>query len=104
MLGVPKNDKEFMHTELSKIGLIMIDIEAFKGDRAIIKQTNRAITKGMPLVTNMDSIQEVIEAIIIICKNATTVGECQIRVISQIKREWKTGCQSLNLNESICLH
>ena len=35
MLGLPNNDKEFTHTQLSKIGLIMFDIEAFKISKAI---------------------------------------------------------------------
>jgi hypothetical protein len=30
MLGLPNNDKDFTHTQVGKIGLVIFDIEAFK--------------------------------------------------------------------------
>ena len=35
MLGLPDNDKDFTHTQMGKIGLVIFDIEAFKISKAI---------------------------------------------------------------------
>ena len=35
MLGQPNNDKDFTHTQVGKIGLVIIGIEAFKISKAI---------------------------------------------------------------------
>ena len=35
MLGQPNNDKDFTHTQVGKIGLVIFDIEAFKISKAI---------------------------------------------------------------------
>ncbi len=35
MLGVPKKDKEFMHTQFSIIGIVIFDTEAFKISKAL---------------------------------------------------------------------
>ena len=35
MLGLPNNEKEFMHTQVGKIGLVIFDIEAFKISKGI---------------------------------------------------------------------
>jgi len=35
MLGLPNNDKDFTHTQVGKIGLVIIGIEASKISKAI---------------------------------------------------------------------
>ena len=35
MLGLSNNDKDFTHTQVGKIGLVIIGIEAFKISKAI---------------------------------------------------------------------
>ncbi len=35
MLGLPNNDKDFKHTQVGKIVLVIFDIEAFKISKAI---------------------------------------------------------------------
>jgi hypothetical protein len=35
MLGLPNNDKDFTHTQVGKIGLVIFDIETFKISKAI---------------------------------------------------------------------
>ena len=36
MLGQPNNDKDFTHTQVGKIGLVIFDIEAFKNLKGYI--------------------------------------------------------------------
>ena len=35
MLGLPNNDKEFTHTQVGKIGVVIFDTEAFKISKAM---------------------------------------------------------------------
>jgi hypothetical protein len=35
MLGQPNNDKDFTHTQVGKIGLVIFNIEGFKISKAI---------------------------------------------------------------------
>jgi hypothetical protein len=35
MLGLPNNDKDFTHTQVGKIGLVIFDTEAFKISKAM---------------------------------------------------------------------
>ncbi len=35
MLGLRNNDKDFMHTQVGKIGLVIFDTEAFKISKAM---------------------------------------------------------------------